>query len=772
MEFPGLAELTTHDIHKLFEESNLERISHLGGAEGIAKILGVDLHTGSKVTDLASLYGPNVIPEKPSPSFLQLLWAAYQDKTLLLLSAAALISLLIGVYEQVSTGEKGWIEGVAIIIAILIVVFVNALNDYQRERQFRMLSAKVKDRMVTVLRDSQQQRISIFDLSVGDVLIFEPGEVVPADGLLVDGHKVTIDESEMTGESDAVKKDTERNLFMLAGTRVIDGTGKMLVLATGVNSTQGKLMTALHTESTPTPLQQKLDKLADQIAKGGVVAALFMIVSLSLKFSIVHWIRNDWPKSQKIIQTLLHIVIQAVTVIVVAVPEGLPMAVTMALAFATTQMLKDNNLVRVMSSCETMGAATTICSDKTGTMTENKMTVVKFRICNIDGDRDFNTAKLDHDIVKVITDGIAINSTAFNTSNGWIGSKTEVALLNFAASVLHQPNCQALRDTARLIQRVPFSSERKFMTTAIEAFSTEGRPIGRIFLKGASEVVLGKCSKIIGKDWKIYNLSDEDQIDIKDCISSYASATLRTIGLAYKDIVDTTVFSKMIADPESLEIQAEFVWIGVVGIEDPLRDGVQDAVRKCQKAGIMVRMVTGDNLETAKAIAIKANILDSNGLAMEGSQFRQLYDDQYRKIIPRLQVLARSSPLDKQILVKKLKQYGEIVAVTGDGTNDGPALKAAHVGFSMGIAGTEVAKEASAIVLMDDNFTSIVRAVRWGRSVNESVRKFLQFQLSVNLTAVITAAVSALVDSSEESILTAVQLLWVNLIMDTYNMIL
>lgn len=766
--FKGLDELPTGKIEGLLEERDLGKLNAEGGVDSIASRLGLNTSTGYCETDAErrrELYGPNVVPERPSPSFLALLWDAYSDKTLILLTAAAAISLGVGIWEHVQLGERGWIEGVAIAAAILIVVLVNAFNDWHRDRQFRMLSARVRDRRVTVLRPEGKVLVSVFDLVVGDIVCFEPGEVLPADGLLVDGQRVTIDESGMTGESDAVKKSPESDPFLLSGTRVIDGTGQMMVLAVGLSSLQGRMVNVMQSDETAeTPLQAKLDRLAGQIATYGTAAATLMAVVLVVKYVVLRTLHPPWPAAVVIVHSLMSILIQAVTVVVVAVPEGLPMAVTIALAYATTQMLSDNNLVRVLAACETMGGATSICSDKTGTMTENKMTVVKYTVgLTIKHRSDSYGA----DTAQLLAESIAVNSTASELqASGWIGSKTEVALLNFATDCLGMPAqyYETARSKAKVLGRVPFSSERKKMLTAVEEYRN-GRPVFRVFLKGASEMVLAACSTYIdsGKE------SALDPDAVRKVIKEMAGESLRTIGLAYKDVRDPSEFAAALDSEEGLELMNEFCLMAVVGIEDPLRRGVEQAVAQCQRAGIMVRMVTGDNMETARAIAAKAGILQRGGLVLEGIRFRTMSDAELSRELPRLQVLARSSPLDKRILVRKLREMGEIVAVTGDGTNDGPALKAAHVGFSMGIAGTEVAKEASAIVLLDDNFSSIVRAVSWGRAVNDSVRRFLQFQLTINLTAVVVAAVTAVLDADGKSALTAVQLLWVNLIMDSYR---
>lgn len=472
--------------------------------------------------------------------------------------------------------------------------------------------------------------------------------------------------------------------------------------------------------------------------------------------------------------------------------EGLPLAVTLALAFATTRMVKENNLVRVLRACETMGNATVICSDKTGTLTQNKMTVV----AGTWGlDKSFSQAsgtetsvdtksitevfqQFSASIRDLIVKSIALNSTAFEeTKNGikeFVGSKTEVALLQLTNEFLGM-DLASERGSAEIVQLIPFDSARKCMGVVYRL------PGGcyRLLVKGASEMMLAACTDRIGeintssdKVWTA-TLSDQDRQKILETIDHYARDSLRTIGMAYKDYATwPSQQSKKLEEESSsadfTDVFRDMIWIGVVGIQDPLRPEVPPAIRKCHSAGVQVKMVTGDNVATATAIASSCGIKTDDGLVMEGPKFRQLSDEDMDRVIPRLQVLARSSPEDKRILVERLKSLGETVAVTGDGTNDGPALRTADVGFSMDIAGTEVAKEASSIILLDDNFRSIVTAIAWGRAVNDAVAKFLQFQITVNITAVALTFVSSVYSSSNSSVLNAVQLLWVNLIMDTF----
>lgn len=508
-----------------------------------------------------------------------------------------------------------------------------------------------------------------------------------------------------------------------------------LVVAIGEKSFHGKLMMAMRGEGEQTPLQVQLNNLADFIAKGGLALAVFLFFALVVK----HF------KDSDLFSQLADFLIAAITVVVVAVPEGLPMAVTLALAFATNRMLKDNNLVRVLASCETMGRVTSICSDKTGTLTENRMTVVR---SSLEGD-------LSEEFKEIVCEGLAVNSTAFEIENEsgdfeFVGSATEAAILRFLKDKF-DTSYTLLRLKVAIERVIPFSSARKLMITVTES--------GKVHLKGAAEIVLQKCTKLMKSDGEIYDLNEEELREIKRLLNEMNGEALRTIGQAFAFKTDD------VSDDSSL-INMEYCWLGVYGIEDPLRVGVKEAVATCQNAGIFVRMVTGDCRETAESIARRCGILMRGGLVMEGPEFRSMSDEILIQKLPKLQVLARSSPLDKQRLVRLLKKgLGEIVAVTGDGSNDGPALKASDVGFSMGITGTQLAQEASSIVLLDDNFASIVKAASWGRSITRSVRKFLQFQLTVNVSAVMTAVVTAL--TTKSSVLTTVQMLWVNLLMDS-----
>ncbi|ORX92128.1 PMCA-type calcium-translocating P-type ATPase [Basidiobolus meristosporus CBS 931.73] len=789
----GSFNVSCEQLCDLFDPKSMDKLKSLGGAEGLAKSLKVDLKAGlsndeqlsatatgdsdERFDERQEVFGKNVLPSTEQQSFWSLVREAYDDKTLVMLSIAAAVSLAVGIYEDISEDRHprvGWVEGVAILVAVAVVVFTNAINDYQKEAQFRKLNAKKEDRHVKVIRDGKEQEISVFDIQVGEILLVEPGDIVPVDGIYIDGHNLVCDESSATGESDPLKKNSEKDPFVLSGSKVLEGVGRVIVVAVGPNSYNGKTMMAMREdENQETPLQMKLDILAESIAKLGISAAVLLLVTLVTKYIITSALSDTSPTGAQVFSQMVKILIQAITIVVVAVPEGLPMAVTLALAYATTQMIKDQNLVRVLAACETMGNATTVCSDKTGTLTQNQMTVVAGTVAGetIDDHNkvDEFKSKLSEDLVELLCESIAVNSTAFEGKDDkgeptFIGSKTESALLKFAQKLGADYN--QVRQDAKPIKVYPFASERKTMTTVIPAKAKspgDKKADFRIHVKGASEIVLDSCTHYVSDDDNVKELDDVAKKNFEKTISDFANNALRTICIAYRDVSQSDVdgFDDSDAPLEKLTC------IGIVGIQDPLREGVIDSIAACKRAGVYVRMVTGDNVQTAKAIATKAGIYTKGGIAITGPEFRKLSQDERTKMVPRLQVLARSSPTDKQIVVKTLQELGEVVAVTGDGTNDGPALKMADVGFSMGITGTEVAKEASAIILMDDNFVSIVKALKWGRAVNDSVRKFLQFQLTVNITAVILAFVSAVASADNQSVLTAVQLLWVNLIMDT-----
>jgi Ca2+ transporting ATPase len=552
-----------------------------------------------------------------------------------------------------------------------------------------------------------------------------------------------------------------------------------------------------------TPLEIKLEALAQLIGICGTVAAGSLFVALTIIYFVARSASNTDltidPGSHAV--DVLHFIITAITIIVVAVPEGLPLAVTIALAYSMKKMMADNNLVRHLKACETMGGASNICTDKTGTLTLNLMRIVAGAVVGVKWKEGKEPEEFG--FPELVFQSIALNTTVYYDENAevkeavipgkkkqpkkkkaappeedselleddssskkkkkkrkgaWTGNKTELALVEFAEEKLKLDVRKIRKKYGKPIKTIPFSSERKRMSSVYQIAGNV-----RVFTKGAAEIILDRCTKFLDGD-EVRAITDADKKSVLKSIGEFAKEALRVIALAYIDLPEEPDWTTFTED--------NLVYVGIVGIKDPLRPSVPGAVADCQKAGIMVRMVTGDNLETAKNIAKNAGILTKHGLAIEGPQFRKLSDREIDRILPKLQVLARSSPLDKKLLVSALRRHDLVVAVTGDGTNDAPALSLADVGFSMGIAGTEVCKLASDIVLLDDNFASIVQAVLWGRNVYDGIRKFVQFQLTVNVVAVLTAYIGAIQDAvsggAGESPLTPIQLLWVNLIMDTF----
>ncbi|KAJ1650286.1 plasma membrane calcium [Dispira simplex] len=1105
-------------------------------------------------------YGCNILPDMKIKSLWQLIWEGLKDKMIILLCVAAIVSLGLGIYEDVRHKDSNepkvnWVEGFAIMVAISIVIFSGALNDYRKEIQFRKLNSKKEDRQVKVIRNGGIELISVYAVQVGDILELEPGDILCADAVLIRGTtQMKCDESSVTGESDPIRKHAVvaktqadgsdsvqfdviegSDPFLISGSKVLEGMGRCVVVGVGPNSFYGHTLMSLRTTNEDTPLQAKLNRMAGYIAKLGMAAAGVMLVALLIRYFVSFARDTTSHDATAVVSAIVQIVITTVTIVVVAVPEGLPLAVTLALAYATTRMIHDNCLVRVLASCETMGNATTICSDKTGTLTQNRMSVVagtlgdKYRFAllntrsdlgldqigkkselrpsssrrsqgsksrsmrssfrhvqawvnqqsktepsfpedeeksdqvpevkiiitepdqeqtdsappaspglslpvpqgytladnsNVEASQPQDQPQENHQLLRasspspsashsvrsendgllalgssnssclsvgtssdvfdlglvasrvpgrvmaLVHEAIVLNSTATELTtetdgptkssaeqsqpepkNGMVsrlwnrvrrafhrsdptlpygtlaqsgsnddttpkgtdaftGSKTEAALMQWSKDS-GAPELESIRNSVEIVQVWPFSSANKRMSTLVKYVrkdpdTGDSRTFWRLYVKGAPEIIVQDCSLMLHGSYQaapyspmsvgspselstvppsptasvsrtpqtradspsapLLTLPDgslgtpvtgtdrpspltlaipsgagpadisptisllppspgahlgkgaddllnvesayylqapgtplgsrvaspspsaseqsfvfpasspgitvvplgTDQLDeVNHAILEYSNRSLRTIGLAYRefDAYDAALFE---ADHDD-ELVKDLTWLGVFGIEDPLRPGVVESVEMCKNAGVMVRMVTGDNVHTARAIATQCGIYrpDQGGLIMEGPHFRALSDEEKNAVIPRLQVLARSSPDDKKSLVEWLRNAKQVVAVTGDGTNDGPALKAADIGFSMGIAGTEVAKEASSIILMDDNFASIVKAMMWGRCVNDAVRKFLQFQLTVNVTAVLLAFITAVSDSNQASVLTAVQLLWVNLIMDT-----
>ncbi|KAF7824633.1 putative calcium-transporting ATPase 11, plasma membrane-type [Senna tora] len=719
-------------------------LEHHGGVAGFARAINVTFKEGvssHEVLHRQNIFGFNRLAEKPARGFWMFVWDAMQDLTLIILILCALVSIGVGIPTE--GWPKGMYDGVGITLCIILIVCVTSISDYKQSLQFKDLENEKKNVIIQVTRDGNRQKISIYDLVVGDIVHLSIGDIVPADGVFVSGYNLSIDESSLSGESEAVNID-EHKPFILAGTKVQDGSAKMLVTSVGMKTEWGRLMDTLNeVGDDETPLQVKLNGVATIIGKIGLGFALLTFLVLTGKFlgnkiahhQITHWSLHDASQ-------LLNFFATAVIIIVVAVPEGLPLAVTLSLAFAMKKLMNDKALVRHLSACETMGSVGCICTDKTGTLTTNHMVVNKIWIC--EQTKEINSKNSDNvksSISKQIFD-VFLQSIFQNTGGEVVkdesgkkkvmGTPTEKALLEFGLPF--GGNSEAYNEKYKIVKIEPFNSIRKKMSVLVALPGDSNRY--RAFCKGASEIVLEMCDKVVNTDGKVVRLFEEQRKNITKVINDFASEALRTLSIA-----------------------------SIIGIKDPVRPGVKEAVKTCLAAGINVKMVTGDNIITAKAIARECGIL-TDGLAIEGPDFRKKSQQEMEQIIPKIQVMARSLPLDKHTLVTHLrKDFNEVVAVTGDGTNDAPALREADIGFAMGIAGTEVAKENADVIVMDDNFATILTVAKWGRSIYINVQKFVQFQLTVNVVALILNFVSACVSGCAP--LTAVQMLWVNMIMDT-----
>lgn len=781
--------VSPEELVRVIEERDAPWVESHGGVEGVASILRSSALKGIGGDELRghidarkTHYGENRFKYPPPKSFLSLCWEALHDYTIIILCIAAVVSLVIGFAIAEKRAHFGYLEGFAIVLVVLVVVLVQASIDYQKEVKFRQLNSVKDSYQVQVLRAGEVVSIPADEVLVGDVMKVAAGDKLAADALLLEGSSLKTNESAMTGEVIDIAKDPRDDMFMLSGTTISEGCGQVLVIAVGVRSQWGTILSGLIVEPEDTPLQQRLDSLAWNIGRAGILFAVATFLVSMLRFTI-DAIRakrvDDWAD-------VLDFFIDAVTIVVVAIPEGLPLAITLGLAFAMRKMMKDNNLVRRLEACETMGSATQLNADKTGTLTQNRMTVVEADWASgrhivyegagaggasapsgsssspKDPSNSPDAGILSDAYRQLVAEGIACNSQAGlqHLPDGKVehlGSKTECALLQLVEDWgISYGDIRAEKPSSRIYL---FDSTKKRMSTTIDL--ADGKTT-RLFTKGAPEIVVHLCSSALDVDGTTRTALDGSAREtIIGKVNGMAARGLRTLLLAYRDVAHDKGDEEYWKEaPET-----ELVYLGVVGIKDPIRPETKEAVRLLKGAGVTVRMVTGDNPLTAKFIAEEAGILDEGDIVMQGPEFRRMSPEEMDAVAVKIKVLARSTPNDKLILVREHKQLGEVVAVTGDGTNDAPALKEADVGFALGIAGTEIAKEACDIVILDDNIQSMAKAVLWGRNVYESIRKFLQFQLVVNVVAVTLNFIAAC--AGQELPLSPVPLLWVNMIMDS-----
>lgn len=612
---------------------DLKRLESHGGLEGIAQKLSMSLETGISASEISirqTIYGLNQYTEKPPRPFWMFVWDALQDLTLIILMVCAVVSVGVGLATE--GWPKGMYDGIGIILCIFLVVGVTAVSDFKQSLQFRDLDKEKRNIVVHVTRNGNRQKISIYDLVVGDIVNLSIGDQVPADGLFVSGYSLTIDESSLSGESETVNMDKD-SPFLLSGTKVQDGSGKMLVTSVGMRTEWGRLMVTLSEGGEDeTPLQVKLNGVATIIGKIGLAFAVLTFLVLTVRYLIVktmHGQITNWAISDAL--SLLNFFAIAVTILVVAVPEGLPLAVTLSLAFAMKKLMSDRALVRHLSACETMGSATCICTDKTGTLTTNHMVVTKVWLCGeakeVENNKPGSVLEVSEKVTKTLVNAIFFNTGAevVNGKNGKteiLGSPTETALLEFG--LLFNKDFNAARKEGKILKVEPFNSVKKKMGVIVEL------PGGarRAFVKGASEIMLGMCDKIVGKEGESGSMSEEKRNTLTEVINGFACGALRTLCIAFKNLDKTS---------DDTIPESNLTLIAIVGIKDPVRPGVKEAVKMCLDAGIIVRMVTGDNINTAKAIARECGILTADGVAMEGPEFRDKSLEEM-DIIPRLQV--------------------------------------------------------------------------------------------------------------------------------------
>lgn len=711
--------------------------------------------TDAQVLESRKKNGANVLtPPEKEPLWKQFL-EKFGDPLIIILMIAGALSIGISCYEFFGLGQDAavFFEPVGIFVAILLATGLAFYFELQADKEFTILNQVNDDEPVEVIRNGNTTQVPRKDIVVGDIVVINTGEEVPADCELLEATSLHMDESSLTGEPMCFKSIDEKDFdkaatypanHVMKGTKVMEGHGVCRVLAVGDKTEQGKVFEAVQIDdSVKTPLNEQLDGLSDLITKVSYGFAALIVIGRIIMYFVTNG--TDCFGSMEQVAPFIAYVLQtlmiAVTLVVVAVPEGLPMAVTLSLAYSMRSMLKTNNLVRKMHACETMGATTVICTDKTGTLTQNLMSVDEMKVYG-DTPKD------------VLNEGLAVNSTAsidFSDKNKpqILGNPTEGALLLWLNK--KGVDYRSVRESVKTVAEVPFSTERKYMATIVESVVLRGKKV--LYVKGAPEIVFGLCKRT--------SVSKED---VDKQLTEYQSRAMRTLGFAYQVLNDgdkAIEDNKIVAD--------KLCFIGVAAIADPVRLDVPSAVKECVDAGIRVKIVTGDTPGTAKEIARQIGLWndakDTERNIITGPEFAALSDEELQERILDLKIISRARPMDKKRLVETLQKKNQVVAVTGDGTNDAPALRAAHVGLSMG-DGTSVAKEASDITIIDNSFSSIGKAVMWGRSLYQNIQRFLLFQLTVNVTACFLVLCGAFMGT--ESPLTVTQMLWINLIMDTF----
>ena len=688
-----------------------------------------------------STYGTNSFVRQSHESLAKRIWDASTEPMLVMLIFAAIITLAVNITRYFTGGEYNFLECVGIFAAIALSVVITIITEGKSAKAFEALNKINEDTLIKVIRNGEPQLITQKEIVVGDIIMIETGDKIVADGRLFSSNDLSVDESALTGESLPVKKDAEfvcqkstpvaeRANMLYSGCFVSAGNGQMLVTGVGNDTEFGQIAQELYyIKKTTTPLQEKLDKLGKQITVLGASAAAIVFAIEVLQFVM---------NGQLNLDTVSDAFITSIVLIVAAVPEGLPTIVAVSLALNIIKMSKENALVKKMIACETIGCVNIICSDKTGTLTENRMTVQKIYT----GGELINPEQLkDEMLLKNYCINSNANISEEDGSWSFIGNPTEGSLL--AAAAKAGVDYQELRHAADIVRVFPFSSQNKDMSTIVRE---NGKEI--LYVKGNPEKIISLCTGI----------SEEEKEKNFHLMEEFQNKAGRLLAFAHKEL------EGQYNDEEQDEVEQGLIYDGFVVISDPLSPDVYESIRNCRSAGIEVKMLTGDNIRTARAIANELHMLDDDHIAVEAADIEKLTDEDLKEALKKIQVIARSTPLVKMRVVKLLKEQGNVVAVTGDGINDAPAIKHADVGIAMGIAGTDVTKEASDMVLLDDSFSTIIKAVQWGRGIYENFKRFIQFQLTVNVSSVVVVICSILAGFSAP--FTALELLWINIIMD------
>lgn len=705
---------------------------------------GTDSEKGlnpEQVEKSRSTYGTNSFVRRSHESLAKRIWDASTEPMLVMLIFAAIITLAVNITRYFTGGEYNFLECVGIFAAIALSVVITIITEGKSAKAFEALNKINEDTLIKVIRNGEPQLITQKEIVVGDIIMIETGDKIVADGRLLSSNDLSVDESALTGESLPVKKDAEfvcqkstpvaeRANMLYSGCFVSAGNGQMLVTGVGNDTEFGQIAQELSSiEKTTTPLQEKLDKLGKQITVLGASAAAIVFAIEVLQFVM---------NGQLNLDTVSDAFITSIVLIVAAVPEGLPTIVAVSLALNIIKMSKENALVKKMIACETIGCVNIICSDKTGTLTENRMTVQKIYT----GGELIDPEQLkDEMLLKNYCINSNANISEEDGSWSFIGNPTEGSLL--AAAAKAGVDYQELRQAADIVRVFPFSSQNKDMSTIVRE---NGKEI--LYVKGNPEKIISLCTGI----------SEEEKEKNFHLMEEFQNKAGRLLAFAHKEL------EGQYNDEEQDEVEQGLIYDGFVVISDPLSPDVYESIRNCRSAGIEVKMLTGDNIRTARAIANELHMLDDDHIAVEAADIEKLTDEELKEALKKIQVIARSTPLVKMRVVKLLKEQGNVVAVTGDGINDAPAIKHADVGIAMGIAGTDVTKEASDMVLLDDSFSTIIKAVQWGRGIYENFKRFIQFQLTVNVSSVVVVICSILAGFSAP--FTALELLWINIIMD------